>query len=46
MKSWNKMQAKFESQEEMTGYITGKIKGGFVVSLKGFHVLCHHHKSM
>ena len=35
MKSWNKMQAKFESQEEMTGYITGKIKGGFVATVEG-----------
>ncbi len=35
MKSWNKMQAKFESQEEMTGYITGKIKGGFIATVEG-----------
>ena len=27
MKAWKKMEKVFESQEEMTGYITGKVKG-------------------
>ena len=28
MKAWKKMEKVFETQEEMTGYITGKVKGG------------------
>ena len=27
MKAWKKMEKVFETQEEMTGYITGKVKG-------------------
>ena len=30
MKSWKKMEKVFETQEELTGYITGKVKGGFI----------------
>jgi len=30
MKAWKKMEKVFESQEELTGYITSKIKGGFI----------------
>ena len=30
MKAWKKMEKVFESKEEMTGYITGKVKGGFI----------------
>ena len=26
MKAWKKMEKVFETQEEMTGYITGKVK--------------------
>ena len=32
MKAWKKMEKVFETQEEMTGYITGKVKG--VISLR------------
>ena len=30
MKAWKKMEKLFETQEEMTGYIQSKVKGGFV----------------
>ena len=29
MKAWKKLEKVFETQEELTGYITGKVKGGF-----------------
>ncbi len=35
MKAWKKMEKVFETQEEMTGYITGKVKGGYVASVEG-----------
>ena len=35
MKAWKKMEKVFETQEEMTGYITGKIKGGFIATVEG-----------
>ena len=35
MKAWNKMEKVFETQEEMTGYITGKVKGGYITSVEG-----------
>ena len=35
MKAWKKMEKIFETQEEMTGYITGKVKGGFVTLVEG-----------
>ena len=35
MKAWKKMESVFESQEEMTGYITGKVKGGFITTVEG-----------
>jgi len=35
MKAWKKMEKVFESQEELTGYITGKVKGGFIASVEG-----------
>ena len=38
MKAWKKMEKVFETQEEMTGYITGKVKGGFIASVEG--LLC------
>ena len=30
MKAWKKLEKIFDTQEEMTGYITGKVKGGFI----------------
>ena len=30
-----KMEKVFETQEEMTGYITGKVKGGFIANVEG-----------
>ena len=36
MKSWKKMEKVFETQEELTGYITGKVKGGFCNNSRGF----------
>ena len=35
MKAWKKMEKVFESQEELTGYITGKVKGGFITTVDG-----------
>ena len=35
MKAWKKMEKTFETQEEMTGYITGKVKGGFIATVEG-----------
>ena len=35
IKAWKKMEKLFETQEEMTGYITGKIKGGFIANVEG-----------
>ena len=35
MKAWKKMEKVFETQEEMTGYITGKVKGGFIATVDG-----------
>ena len=35
MKAWKIMEKVFETQEEMTGYITGKVKGGFVTTVMG-----------
>ena len=35
MKAWKRLQKLFETQEEMTGYITGKVKGGFVTTVEG-----------
>ena len=33
MKAWKKMEKVFETQEEMTGYITGKVKGGYITTV-------------
>ena len=30
MKAWKKLEKVFDTQEETTGYITGKVKGGFI----------------
>ena len=35
MKAWKKMEKVFESQEELTAYITGKVKGGFITTVEG-----------
>ena len=35
MKAWKKLEKFFETQEELTGYITGKVKGGFVATVDG-----------
>ena len=35
MKAWKKMERAFEKQEEFTGYITGKVKGGFITNVEG-----------
>ena len=35
MKAWKKLEKVFETQEEMTGYITGKVKGGFITTVDG-----------
>ncbi len=35
MKACKKMEKVFETQEEMTGYITGKVKGGFIATVEG-----------
>ena len=34
MKTWKKMEKVFETQK-MTGYITGKVKGGFITNVEG-----------
>ena len=33
--SLEKLEKVFETQEEMTGYITGKVKGGFITTVEG-----------
>ena len=35
MKAWKKMEKLFETQETMTCYITGKIKGGYIANVEG-----------
>jgi small subunit ribosomal protein S1 len=35
MKAWKKMEKLFETQEEMVGYITGKVKGGYITNVEG-----------
>ena len=35
IKAWKKLERIFETQEEMTGYITGKVKGGFITMVEG-----------
>ena len=34
MKAWKKMEKTFETQEEITAYITGKVKGGFIATVE------------
>ena len=35
MVAWKRMEKIFESQEEVTGFITGKVKGGYVCTVDG-----------
>ena len=35
MQSWKKLEKLFDKQEEMTGVITGKVKGGFIANVEG-----------
>ena len=35
IKAWKKMEKVFETKEEMTGYITGRVKGGFIANVEG-----------
>ena len=35
MNAWKKMEKVFETQEELVGYITGRIKGGFICTVDG-----------
>ncbi len=35
LRAWKSMEKKFESQEELTAYISGKIKGGFIATVDG-----------
>ncbi len=35
MVAWKRLEKVFESQEEVTGYITGKVKGGYVCTVDG-----------
>ena len=45
-KAWRKMEKVFETQEEMTGYITGKVKGGFITTVEGLPCFMPCHKLM
>ena len=33
--AWKKMEKVFETQEELTGYISGKVKGGYIATVEG-----------
>ena len=33
MKAWKKMEKVFETQEELTAFITGKVKGGYIATV-------------
>ena len=35
MNAWKKMERVFETKEELTGYITGRVKGGFICTVDG-----------
>ncbi len=35
MNTWNKMTRYYETQEEITGYITGRVKGGYICTVDG-----------
>ena len=40
MAAWKKMEKVFETQEELVGYITGRVKGGYSVLLMDYRHLC------
>ena len=33
--AWKKMEKVFETKEELTGYISGKVKGGYIANVEG-----------
>ena len=35
MKAWKKMEKVFETQSEVTAFITGKVKGGYIANVEG-----------
>ncbi len=35
MNAWKKMEKVFETQEQLTGYITGRVKGGYICTVDG-----------
>jgi small subunit ribosomal protein S1 len=35
MRAWNRMETVFETGEEITAYITGRVKGGFIATCDG-----------
>ena len=35
MNAWKKMEKVFETQEELVGYLTGRVKGGFICTVDG-----------
>ena len=35
MKAWKKMEKNFETQEEITAFVTGKVKGGYIANVEG-----------
>ena len=35
MNAWKKMEKVFETQEELVGYITGRVKGGYICNVDG-----------
>ena len=35
MKAWDRMEKVFETGEEITAYITGRVKGGFIATCDG-----------
>jgi small subunit ribosomal protein S1 len=35
MNAWKKMEKVFETQEELVGYITGRVKGGYICTVDG-----------
>jgi len=35
MNAWHRMEKVFESGKEVTGYITGRVKGGFICEIEG-----------
>ncbi len=34
MRAWKRMEKVFESKEELTGYLTGRVKGGFICTVE------------